>query len=205
MCRHVDIFSTRSERKRAQKELKRLSLQRKKVDAAENLDPDTKAKRLDTLNKEIEIAETDLSYTIYSPLTEKYISLYPTERRKQQPPEPEESNIIHTDSGEKPPLWYTVKKCVAEGTQQLLRDGKLGIGLSGEKKTDAQGDGETGAKKTNTMDLLVRTKQKKESKTDRSVDTKTKSANKSTSSKAESKNARHANDEDSQSDGGFFE
>lgn len=197
------------ERKRAHKELKRLYTQRKKVDQDEDLDPDTKQRKLDKINKEVEIAEADLNYTIYSPLTEKYISLYPTERRKQQPPEPEESNIIHTESGEKPPLWYVVKKCVAERTHELLRDGKLNIGLSGEKKTEAQGEQEE--KSANTVDLLVRTKQKKsESKSETGKTTGTRNTDSSKSSSFKIAGGKRANaqgikDEESESDGGFFE
>ncbi|OAX76939.1 hypothetical protein ACJ72_08769, partial [Emergomyces africanus] len=67
----------------------------------------------------------------------KYISLYPNQRREKHTPEPdtEESNVIRNNSGEKPPLWYTVEQSMKDDTLEMLREGKLGIGISGQKKT----------------------------------------------------------------------
>ncbi|WEW55341.1 18S rRNA maturation protein [Emydomyces testavorans] len=194
------------ERKRASKELKRLEAQRQKLENDNNLDAYTREKGLKSLNKRIKTTEIDLNYTLYSPLTQKYISLYPTERRKQQqqqqPPEPEESNVIYTESGEKPPLWYAVKQSMVDGTLELLRDGKLGVGLSGEKQTHPK-DG------ADTMSLLVRSKQKQpelKPKWNGGDDVRRrKSSGKSGHAGWESRNGREAKEDDSESDGGFFE
>ncbi|EEP77152.1 predicted protein [Uncinocarpus reesii 1704] len=205
------------ERKRALKELRKLCAQRSKLDKDTNLDPSSKAAALEKLNKSIKIAETDLNYTLFSPLTEKYISLYPTGRRQQQqgqqeePPEPEESNIIRTTTGEKPPLWYTVQQSQADGTLEQLRDGKLGIGLSGEKKDP--GEREVASRNT-ALNLVVHRKQKKlvpDSQIEGGVDGQKRPTKVSTRSKgAQGKKGkklvtREGDEEESGSDGGFFE
>ncbi|KMP08195.1 hypothetical protein CIHG_07585 [Coccidioides immitis H538.4] len=200
------------ERKRATKELKRLKGQLHKLENDDRLDPNARENSIETLNRKISASEIDLNYTIYSPLTEKYISLYPNERRKQQPMEPEESNVIRTNSGEKPPLWYTVKQSMADGTLELLRDGKLGIGLSGEKKDSNNADVSL---KSNTMSLLVHRKQKKPKskiKVDGDEDAKRSSA-RSVQEGTRNENKRTSkedvqgedDDAESESDGGFFE
>ena len=67
------------------------------------------------VSEEIEEVKTDLDYAIYSPLNEKYVSLYPR----------------HCDVEEggvnvgKPPMWYFVKKCADEGTLEDLREGRI--------------------------------------------------------------------------------
>ncbi|EQL34168.1 rRNA-processing protein EFG1 [Blastomyces dermatitidis ATCC 26199] len=126
------------ERKAATRRLNKL-LRRKKT--LTESDPTPNKEELDSLEEQIYLTQVDLNYAIYSPLTEKYISLYPNQRRdKQAPelePEPEDSDIIRNCSGEKPPLWHAVEQSMKDGTLELLRDGKLGIGISGQKKTTA--------------------------------------------------------------------
>ncbi|KAF3491625.1 rRNA-processing protein EFG1 [Arthroderma uncinatum] len=99
------------------------------------------------------------------PLTEKYISLYPTkekegkkknkkgkgdENEKEEEVEMEEDEEedsgeeksalgqrlapIRHASSEKPPLWYAVEQSMKDGTLDLLREGRLGITVTGEKK-----------------------------------------------------------------------
>ncbi|KAI1949766.1 18S rRNA maturation protein [Ophidiomyces ophidiicola] len=199
------------ERKRATKELRRLETQKQKVENDGKQDANTKQKLLHDIITNIESTRIDLNYTMYSPLTEKYISLYPNKRRKAEPPEPEESNIIHTNSGEKPPLWYAVKQSMSDGTLELLRDGKLGVGLSGEKKNDGT------TSKTHTVDLLMRSKKKSttefESKPDENVHAERRHIVKSTQKKrsdgkkgqAPRSDTNRADDSGSDSDGGFFE
>jgi hypothetical protein len=128
---------------------------------------DQSAKRLAELDEQIETARVDLNYTTYSPLTEKYISLFPKtddgtksgakeeeieneeddQMDEMMEEEEEEEKVaremrqsskemrIHRaiSSSEKPPLWHAVKQSMSDGTLELLREGKLGIGSSGEK------------------------------------------------------------------------
>ena len=65
--------------------------------------------------REIEEVKTDLDYAIYSPLNEKYVSLYPRHC------DDEEDGV----NVEKPPMWYFVKKCAEEGTLEDLREGRI--------------------------------------------------------------------------------
>ncbi|KKZ58454.1 rRNA-processing protein EFG1 [[Emmonsia] crescens] len=122
------------ERKAATRQLKKLLRQKK---ALIESNPNPNKEELDSLEKQIYLTEVDLNYAIFCPLTEKYISLYPNQRRDKQAPEPDskESNIIRNNSGEKPPLWYTVEQSMKDDTLELLREGKLGIGISGQQKT----------------------------------------------------------------------
>ena len=71
------------------------------------------------LKREIHIAEVDLNYTQYCPLSERYISLYPPKQT---------TDITNEDSNdtklpnEKPPMWAEVEKCMADGTLDRLRN-----------------------------------------------------------------------------------
>ncbi|EEH05044.1 conserved hypothetical protein [Histoplasma capsulatum G186AR] len=123
------------ERKAATRRLNKLLKQKKTLTES---NPNLDKKELDFVEEQIYVTQVDLNYAIYSPLTEKYISLYPNQRRDKKTPEPdpEDSNIIRNNSGEKPPLWYTVEQSMKDGTLELLRDGKLGIGISGQKTSN---------------------------------------------------------------------
>lgn len=63
---------------------------------------------VETLKKQIHIAEVDLNYAQYCPLSEVYVSLYPN---KTPPAE-----------GPKPPMWAEVEKCMEDGTLDRLRN-----------------------------------------------------------------------------------
>ncbi|BCR85324.1 Efg1 domain-containing protein [Aspergillus chevalieri] len=117
------------DRKSATKDLKRLQRREKET---------TDQKALESLREKIHATRVNLNYTIYYPLTDKYISLYA--EQKQKKPSQSESGADDTHSGAdekdtvvtmaladtgKPPMWYTVEKCMEEGTLDLLREGKL--------------------------------------------------------------------------------
>ncbi|KAJ5095802.1 hypothetical protein NUU61_005158 [Penicillium alfredii] len=121
------------DRKTATKQLNRL-LRREKE---QNLD----SKQQAHLAKKIRKARVNLNYTIYYPLTEKYISLYPKSQGKpsdnpiaKSEPEPEPGSRQEGKQSDaaKPPLWSTVAKCMEEGTLDLLREGKKNIDANGE-------------------------------------------------------------------------
>lgn len=68
----------------------------------------------------------DLNYTLYHPLEEKYIGIFP----RQDPPEESEHmdgppKTIAQPPQEKPAMWTIVEACMSNGTLQELRDGKL--------------------------------------------------------------------------------
>jgi len=175
------------DRKRATKELK--GLLRQELQIAES-DSATNAEDLATLSQQIHEARTNVNYTINFPLTEKYVSLYPSKiqdsavddeldcdneksrrstrlrshthdgndpkakfrtslgqqtstkraaqasssfsRRSSSHGNGHESN----NNNEKPSMWYTVEKSMANNTLGLLREGKL-LPDAGTKTTQA--------------------------------------------------------------------
>lgn len=66
----------------------------------------------DTLADHVHCAEVDLNYTLYHPLLEKYVGIFP----RQDAPKTRQ---------DKPAIWTVVEACMANGTLQALRDGKL--------------------------------------------------------------------------------
>ena len=97
--------------------------------------------QLESLQQRIYTARVDLNYCLYSPLDQKYISLFPTvvqpltkSGRVKNRPDPAaemgrdlKSGIFRSAGGEKPPLWHEVKESMEQGgTEALerLRDGK---------------------------------------------------------------------------------
>jgi hypothetical protein len=94
----------------------------------------------------IKQAEVDLNYTIYAPLGEKYISLFPPTGKEKISGmsglsksflEPEEEaevrrlkddNIVRNATGVRPPMWFRVQESMQDRTLEQLRDGKLTAG-----------------------------------------------------------------------------
>ncbi|KAL8902755.1 MAG: hypothetical protein Q9207_004408 [Kuettlingeria erythrocarpa] len=106
------------ERQKATRNLKRLRTQ---LAAAITDTPEYQA-----LAHQVHCAEVDLNYTLYHPLEEKYIGIFP----RQDPPEESEHmdgppKTIAQPSQEKPAMWTVVEACMSNGTLQELRDGKL--------------------------------------------------------------------------------
>ncbi|KAL9576143.1 MAG: hypothetical protein Q9212_007346 [Teloschistes hypoglaucus] len=90
-----------------------------------------------TLDIDVYSAEVDLNYTIYHPLTDKYIGLFPRQNTHEKQDErtiaPE--NPVKARLG-KPAMWAVVENCMKDGTLQALRDGKLRT--KDDPKTPAQ-------------------------------------------------------------------
>ena len=82
------------------------------------------------LQEDLHVAKVDVTYTIYFPLTEKYVSLYP--RKDETDP----SRGYGTSVEKKPAVWKVVKQCMAEGTLDALRDGALIPSLNGMKELE---------------------------------------------------------------------
>ncbi|KAL8714257.1 MAG: hypothetical protein Q9220_001986 [cf. Caloplaca sp. 1 TL-2023] len=94
------------ERQKATRNLKKL---RKRLAAAATNSPECQ-----TLETEIHDAEVDLNYTMYHPLDEKYIGLYPIQETESA-----------QEKKSKPAMWANVQTSMTNGTLQALRDGKL--------------------------------------------------------------------------------
>lgn len=121
-----------TDRKTATKQLNRLLRREKEHD----LDSKQKAR----LAQKIHTARVNLNYTIYYPLTEKYIAVYPKSKEtptgeKDVEAESESDSQDHKKqtNDSKPALWPIVEKCMEDGTLDLLREGKLNIGADGKQ------------------------------------------------------------------------
>ncbi|KAJ5232249.1 hypothetical protein N7468_005205 [Penicillium chermesinum] len=87
----------------------------------------------DRLQRKIHEARVNLNYTIYCPLPEKYISLYPKRDAKTDTKTDGDASDPKPESeGPKPPLWSVVEKCMEEGTLDDLREGRMNISADGK-------------------------------------------------------------------------
>ncbi|CAG7948873.1 unnamed protein product [Penicillium nalgiovense] len=194
------------DRKTATKELNRLTRREKE----EDLDSKQKAR----LAAKIHNCRVNLNYTIYYPLTEKYIALYPNGKHDTTDPESELQKQETKPNDAKPPLWSVVEKCMEEKTLDLLREGKLHINANGEKiqssssgaTTATNSHKEQSEKKEQKKETkAVTQKDKHVSKDDKKSSKKEKTArNEQGFKQHEAPQQPNAEDEDD-SDGGFFE
>ncbi|EFQ98058.1 hypothetical protein MGYG_01095 [Nannizzia gypsea CBS 118893] len=136
----------------------------KNDDNQKSLSTKPKADRLAELEKRIYATQVDINYAKYCPLTEKYISIFPADKSRDKEgkkknrkgdndgeeqegesedggEESEEKSAlgqrlapIRYASNERPPLWYAVEQSMKDGTLELLREGRLGITATGERK-----------------------------------------------------------------------
>lgn len=158
-----------------------------------------------------------MNYTIYYPLTEKYLSLYPQEK-KREIVNGHNQNVANNDvdveneeesgdegmqtseddkpaekegGGEKPPMWEIIKKCMANKTLDKLRDGKLNIGFDGKPIQGSQGSTSSNVSKETGKEKAETgaiTRQEKEEKRKKKV-----------------VEVEQPKEEEEDSDGGFFE
>jgi hypothetical protein len=73
------------------------------------------AEEVDDLKRKMHVAEVDLNYAQYSPLSEVYVSLYPPKK------DGESEETQQASTRPKPPMWAEVEKCMEEGTLSKLR------------------------------------------------------------------------------------
>ena len=191
-----------ADRKTATKDVNRL-LRREKA-----ISPSDSSKKTKLAHK-IHVARVNLNYTIYYPLTEKYIALYAKVKKDKAPSKDDDAKesededtgfrAIHTSVEDKPALWHTVEKCMKDGTLDLLRDGKL----------SSREEGSSGHKSSST-----RQSEKKNAKSKKTEPKKDNKSTKPSSRGATKKNERappaekttvNQSDDDDESDGGFFE
>ena len=103
-----------AERQKATRLLKKL---RKRLLAAESTE------EVETLKAQMHVAEVDLNYTQYCPLSEVYVSLYPPKVSSSN--DADSSNEV--ESKPKPPMWGEVEKCMEDGTLNRLRN-RISVG-----------------------------------------------------------------------------
>ncbi|KAL2810426.1 hypothetical protein BJX63DRAFT_320414 [Aspergillus granulosus] len=139
------------DRKTATKEVARLTRQHDELAQSDATEGDGKAKKkqLAKLAAQIHTAKVNLNYTIYYPLTEKYISIY-AEKKKQkkgaeqgsdeeQSREEEKEASSSSSAAQRTAMWQVVEKCMEEGTLDLLREGKLDVNGKRKSKTENTG------------------------------------------------------------------
>lgn len=97
--------------------------------------------RQEAYKRQLHEAKVDLNYTLYAPLNQKYISLYPRTSKSRKDQENNdrltdvwdlqeatkdiEADLLRNDYGHKPALWYAVEKAMDNGTLAALRDGRI--------------------------------------------------------------------------------
>ena len=91
--------------------------------------------------RKMHLANVDLNYTLYAPLDQKYIALYPgsakprgdqdedeaaeAEHYRIQAAKDDEAGLFRTASSQRPPMWYEVEKAMANNTLHALRNGNI--------------------------------------------------------------------------------
>jgi hypothetical protein len=134
------------------------------------------------LDEQIHEAKVDLNYAMYHPLDIVYSALWPTKGKKDA-----EGNEIEVEKQGDPDMWLVVEKCMEEGKLDALRNGKL------LKSAPAQlnNDDSIGQKASN-----ARAKKEKKDK---------KVKDKKAAKKADEDQVMGGQNEDEDSEGGFFE
>ncbi|PKX98202.1 Efg1 domain-containing protein [Aspergillus novofumigatus IBT 16806] len=215
----LELIWTIADRKAASKDLKRL-LRREQEISNSDLDPAAKKEKIAALAGKIHAAQVNHNYTIYYPLTQKYVALYAEQKKKkkesttqsEKPNEPEAevvSKLIYDTTGERPPMWRVVEKCMEDGTLDLLREGKLD---DGEGEKSSQVSEQKKSKKSADEDQPARNKPSKEKVSDKASGKSRKAEgkqdrkpNRSAAMEGAYWSANELNDDDNESDGGFFE
>ncbi|TAQ91201.1 hypothetical protein B7494_g457 [Chlorociboria aeruginascens] len=123
------------ERQKATRQLKKL---RKRILET------TFSEEVEELKTQMHIAEVDLNYTQFSPLSEPYVSLYPL---KNTADGDEESKEKETKS--KPPMWAEVEKCMEDNTLDQLRNRRTTMAITVSKPPKKKASQSTPAPKPN--------------------------------------------------------
>ncbi|KAL3468453.1 hypothetical protein BJX64DRAFT_245970 [Aspergillus heterothallicus] len=188
------------DRKTATKEVNRLTRQHDELANSSTTDGDTKTKKqLAKLAARIHTATVNMNYTIYYPLTDKYISIYAEKKQKKRAGEhganegQSEEAAAEADTGsgaaERAAMWRVVEKCMEEGTLDLLREGKL----------DANGD------KKSKSEIVSKDVSGKKDKEKGSNKPKPRKGDTTKDKKTKHSPSKEEEEEEDESDGGFFE
>lgn len=101
---HMVKFFERQKASRMVKKIRKLILSADSTEAVQDL------------NKQLHEAEVDLSYTLYHPLGEVYISLYPKKISSEK--EDDDQNAAR----KKPTVWYEIEEAMVNGTLERIRN-----------------------------------------------------------------------------------
>lgn len=149
------------------------------------------------------VAEVDLNYTQYCPLSEPYVSLYP--QKSSSADEPDQSK--ETSSKPKPPMWSEVEKCMEDGTLNRLRN-RVSVGPAQVSKPSERKQAKT---KPEPAPVDMTGMNRRERRSQRGAkDSRTKNKSMAFAKNEAFGASQHAMgeenaDQDDDSDGGFFE
>ncbi|KAL4799850.1 hypothetical protein BDV19DRAFT_237941 [Aspergillus venezuelensis] len=223
------------DRKTATKEVTRLSKKLNEVSSSSSssstttedpsLDAESKRKKLEKLESRLHNAKVNLNYTIYYPLTEKYVSLYAEKKQAGKDgkdaaaeSDDEDENESTQKGGRRSStastapvtvpgsqaMWQAVQRCMEEGTLNQLREGKLDLS-NGTSKAKGKGKGQGKEAETNSS---KKEKKDKGAANGKDKDTKTRKDNitrKGKPAKYTVPAPPPAEEDGNESDGGFFE
>ncbi|OOF95988.1 hypothetical protein ASPCADRAFT_30142, partial [Aspergillus carbonarius ITEM 5010] len=190
------------DRKTASKDISRLTRREKEIAGSSTLESKEKERKLKALAEKLHVARVNLNYTIYYPLSEKYIALYAEQKKKtttttggkgdgEDSDDDARFGPIHMTVAEKPGMWHVVEKCMEEGTLEELRDGKMKVDVDVEVSGGVKKS--TGEKKKGAVKEAKKNAMVKEVKGERIT-------------KGRERVERNADKDDGEeSDGGFFE
>ena len=160
-----------------QKATKRLKRARKELQACEG-----EGEERVQLEKAVEDEEVDVNYAQYFPLDMPYVSLFPRKKDDEEDEDGSEEQAAPERKGDEV-MWQKVKQCMAHGTLDALRNGKL-------RKVESEDE-----------DVLPKTSAKREGKRSRKQDV----PNRTEVWKGAKSSNDLTRDDDDESDGGFFE
>ncbi|KAL9039910.1 MAG: hypothetical protein Q9214_004688 [Letrouitia sp. 1 TL-2023] len=101
------------ERQKASRSLKRCQ---KRLASATVGDPNIQG-----LREDVHVATVDLNYTLFYPLNEKYVGLFPRNENNVTDP----GNSGNTHQHPKPAMWKIVENCMFSGQLEALREGSM--------------------------------------------------------------------------------
>lgn len=170
-----------------QKATRRLKKAKKELRAYEGADETERAR----LASRVDDAETELNYAQFYPLEKAYVPLFPTRRKPNSADNADENAKSEEplDRQGDPEMWETIKKCQAEGTLELLREGKL---LAAGDNADIPPAPVSTTKQANASKSVKATKSERGS-------------NGKAVAQASAEEGDDAASDDDESDGGFFE
>lgn len=149
-----------------------------------------------SLEAKLHEAEVDLNYTLYHPLSETYISLYPRDKPSEEEGEGNLSIIK-----KKPPIWYEIENAMVNGSLEKIRNRMSVKQFPLSKAPDKRKSSKPYKEHTeNCVGLNYHQKQSKQ------IEIKTRSKPAHLSKSDESLNIQYVTDDkNEESDGDFFE
>ncbi|RKF55489.1 rRNA-processing protein efg1 [Erysiphe neolycopersici] len=180
---HMVRFFERQKASRILKRIRKLMLTENSTDEEHSLEA------------KLHEAEVDLNYTLYHPLSETYISLYP----RNKPSEEESKSNLDTTK-KKPPVWYEIEKAMINGSLEKIRNRTPAIQVSLSKAPNKSKTKKTSQGHAENYTGLNHQKKSKP------IEVKTENKTALASKPYKSHNTQHVpDDKNGDSDGDFFE